>query len=276
MRVRQIENISTYVDKAKQYPRISLEDEVVLADMMRTGTPEQKAAAKERLVCSNLRLVIKIAHDFKNYGLGFADLVSEGNVGLMIAADKFDPGKGAKFSCYAAWWIKQSMRKALSWQSRVVRIPGNSARLAGLIAKARREYLEQYGEDIPMDELCRTVGCNAATVRMLDSAATCVMSLHETVSDDPEETTTFEALLTDMEDEEPARLEKSEQLNQALKCLTDLERFVISGLYGLSSVTKDASRIAQETGISVARIRDMSSTVLIKLRLLIEGNQTSA
>ena len=121
------ENITSYMRDIKQIPLINRDKEAELSAMIHSDDDMQVLAARNELVCSNLRLVVKIAHDFKQYRLPFDDLVAEGNIGLIRAAEKFDPGKGAKFSCYAAWWIKQAMRKAIANQTRTIRVPGQCA-----------------------------------------------------------------------------------------------------------------------------------------------------
>ncbi len=117
------DTMKVYMQEIGQIPLVTREEEVDLAADIAKGS----AAARHKLIQSNLRLVVKIAHDFKGLGLPLVDLISEGNIGLMKAVEKFDPSKGAKFSSYAAWWIKQSMRRALSNQSRTIRIPVQSA-----------------------------------------------------------------------------------------------------------------------------------------------------
>lgn len=261
------ENISAYAERTKLYPRITKEDEIQLATLMQTGTPEERAAARERLICANLRLVIKIAHDFKKFGLGFADLVSEGNVGLMTAADKFDPGKGAKFSCYAAWWIKQSMRKALVTQSRLVYIPGKSAQVAMNIAKARREYSLEHDEEPDKETLAELAGCKAATVDMLDHAVTEVVSMHELVQDSEDEAT-FEVVLADSDSgEHPEMLSR---MHDALDGLSGLDRHIIDSVYGLSGHRSPVLLVAQEVGLSVDAVNNRIAALLLRLRNILE------
>ena len=117
------DSLKTYMENISRYPLVSVEDEVRLAAMIHGSDPVLKKQAADTLINSNLRLVVKIAHDFKGIGLPLMDLISEGNIGLMRSVEKFDPALGAKFSSYAAWWIKQSMHRALSNQTRTIRIP---------------------------------------------------------------------------------------------------------------------------------------------------------
>ncbi|MCM8525369.1 MAG: sigma-70 family RNA polymerase sigma factor [Lentisphaeraceae bacterium] len=131
--------IRNYMYNISDISLVSKEEEVELADQIKRGCEK----AREKLIVSNLRLVVKIAHDFKGLGLPLSDLISEGNIGLMRAVEKFDPAKGAKFSSYAAWWIKQSMRRGLANQSRTIRIPVQSAGKINKIRNARLELKEK-------------------------------------------------------------------------------------------------------------------------------------
>src|SRR4029077_6465504 len=108
-----------YLREVGETPLITPKEEIALARRIKRGDK----AAREQMIKANLRLVVKIARDYENYGLPLLDLINEGNIGLMRAVEKFDPSKGAKLSTYAAWWIKQSIRRALSDQSKTIRIP---------------------------------------------------------------------------------------------------------------------------------------------------------
>src|ERR1041385_7343680 len=113
------EAIQIYLREIGQVPLLTPQEEVVLAKRIKRGDRK----AREHMIRANLRLVVKIARDYENLGLPLLDLINEGNIGLMRAVEKFDPKKGAKLSTYAAWWIKQSIRRALSDQSKTIRLP---------------------------------------------------------------------------------------------------------------------------------------------------------
>ncbi|MFA6292324.1 MAG: sigma-70 family RNA polymerase sigma factor, partial [Victivallales bacterium] len=121
------DTMKVYMQDIGQISLVTKEEEVELAAKIHGTDMKLKEEARATLIKANLRLVVKIAHDFKGLGLPLLDLISEGNIGLMRAVEKFDPAKGAKFSSYAAWWIKQSMRRALANQSKTIRIPVQSA-----------------------------------------------------------------------------------------------------------------------------------------------------
>src|SRR5438270_10036543 len=152
----------------KEIGRISLlmpEEEVELARKIKKGDAE----AREQMINSNLRLVVTIAHDYANLGLPLLDLISEGNIGLTKAVERFDPTKGAKLSTYAAWWIKQAIKRALANQSKTIRIP---VHLGDKIAKVRRLSLQisdELGREPTDEELGEEIGIASEKVARLKS-----------------------------------------------------------------------------------------------------------
>ena len=137
------DTMKVYMQDIGQISLVTKEQEVELAAHIHGDDEFAYDEARSTLIQANLRLVVKIAHDFKGLGLPLLDLISEGNIGLMRAVEKFDPAKGAKFSSYAAWWIKQSMRRALANQSRTIRIPVQSAGKINKIKSVRLKLNEK-------------------------------------------------------------------------------------------------------------------------------------
>lgn len=110
------DNLKIYLREISQTPLLTVEEENFLAEKIKNGTPAEQEGARDHMIRANLRLVVKIAQDYANYGVPVSDLISEGNMGLMKAVERFDPGKGGKVSTYAAWWIKESIKRALANQ----------------------------------------------------------------------------------------------------------------------------------------------------------------
>src|SRR4030088_1405405 len=147
-------SIKIYLREIRQTPLLTPQEEIELAARIKKG--DMKARAK--MIKANLRLVVKIAHDYGNLGLPLLDLVSEGNIGLMKAVERFDPAKGGKLSTYAAWWIKQSIKRALANQYKTIRLP---VHLVDKIAKVKRLAMamsEELGREPTDDELAEEVG----------------------------------------------------------------------------------------------------------------------
>src|SRR6202789_4748905 len=143
-----------------QTPLPPREEEVKLARRIKRGDQ----AARQQMIKANLRLVVKIAHDYASYGLPLLDLISEGNIGLMKAVERFDPKKGGKLSTYAAWWIKQSIKRALANQSKTIRLP---VHLVDKIARMRRVGMvlsERLGRAPPAAEIAEEVGMASSKI----------------------------------------------------------------------------------------------------------------
>src|SRR6187200_1460957 len=155
--------IKIYLREIGQIPLLTPEQEIELAAKIKKGDREARAL----MIRSNLRLVVKIAHDYSNLGLPLLDLISEGNIGLMKAVERFDPAKGGKLSTYAAWWIKQSIKRALANQSKTIRLP---VHLVDKIAKVRRVSLQmsdELGREPTEDELGDELGIASEKVARL-------------------------------------------------------------------------------------------------------------
>ena len=155
-----------YLRQIAQYPLLTPAQEVTLAAKIKKGNK----AAKAEMIRANLRLVVKIARDYANLGLPLLDLISEGNIGLIKAVERFDPAKGGKLSTYGAWWIKQSIKRALANQGKTIRLP---VHLVDKIAKIRRVgagLSDELGREATDEEIAEEVGMNAGKVTQLINA----------------------------------------------------------------------------------------------------------
>src|SRR5438094_622267 len=172
--------IKIYLREIGQIPLLTPEQEIELAAKIKKGDREARAL----MIRSNLRLVVKIAHDYANLGLPLLDLISEGNIGLMKAVERFDPAKGGKLSTYAAWWIKQSIKRALANQSKTIRLP---VHLVDKISKIRRVSLqmsEELGREPTDDELGDEIGIASGKVAQLKSLGIRPTSLDAKIGDE--------------------------------------------------------------------------------------------
>src|SRR5712675_3787123 len=163
-----------------QTPLLTAQQEIELAALIKKG--DQKARAW--MIKANLRLVVKIAHDYSNLGLPLLDLISEGNIGLMKAVERFDPKKGGKLSTYAAWWIKQSIKRALANQSKTIRLP---VHLVDKIARMRRVAMqlgEELGREPTDDQLAEEIGIPGRKVSQVKAVSSRRASLGVPLSDD--------------------------------------------------------------------------------------------
>src|SRR6202522_619792 len=159
--------IKIYLREIGQIPLLTPDQEIELAAKIKRGDK----AARSLMIRSNLRLVVKIAHDYANLGLPLLDLISEGNIGLMKAVERFDPAKGGKLSTYAAWWIKQSIKRGVANQSKSIRLP---VHLVDKIARMRRvgmQMSEELGREPTDDELAEEVGLSAGKISQLKTVS---------------------------------------------------------------------------------------------------------
>src|SRR5580693_7763716 len=172
--------IKIYLREIGQIALLTPKDEIRLAARIKKGDKQARA----EMIKANLRLVVKIAHDYSNYGLPLLDLISEGNIGLMKAVERFDPKKGGKLSTYAAWWIKQSIKRALANQGKLIRLP---VHLVDKIAKMRRVALQmsdRLGREPTDDELAEEIGIAAHKIARLRTVGIRPASLNSPTGDD--------------------------------------------------------------------------------------------
>src|SRR4026208_1012366 len=177
--------IKIYLREIGQIPLLTPEQEIELAAKIKVGDK----AARSLMIRSNLRLVVKIAHDYANLGLPLLDLISEGNIGLIKAVERFDPRKGGKLSTYAAWWIKQSIKRALANQSKTIRLP---VHLVDKISKMRRtamQLTEQLGREPTDEELAAELQIPTSKVAHLKSVSVRPASLDAPIGEDGDSAT---------------------------------------------------------------------------------------
>jgi RNA polymerase primary sigma factor len=254
-----------YLREIGRTPRLTPQQEIELAAKIRNG--DRKARAL--MISSNLRLVVTIAQDYANLGLPILDVISEGNIGLMTAVDRFDPSKGAKLSTYAAWWIRQSIKRALSNQSKTIRLP---VHLGDKISKMRRVALqmsEELGREPTDDELAEEVGIASAKVSQLKTASIRPASLEAPISDD--DSTEFGESVGDEEARTPFELLRDKDLQKnvggLLEVLDAREKKIISQRFGFEGgARKTLNEIGKKLGVSRERIRQLENIALSKLR----------
>jgi len=252
----------------KEIGRMSLltpEQEVELAGKIKSGD----AKAREQMINSNLRLVVTIAHDYADLGLPLLDLISEGNIGLTKAVERFDPTKGAKLSTYAAWWIKQAIKRALANQSKTIRIP---VHLGDKIAKVRRVSLQmsdELGREPTDDELAEELGIASEKLAQLKTIGIRPASLDAPTGD--EDSSEFGESVGDEEARTPFELLRDKNLLGEVDGLLDVldqrERKIILRRFGLDGgKPKTLEDVGKDFGVTRERIRQLQNVALAKLR----------
>jgi len=261
--------MKAYMQDIGEIPLISKEEEVELAAKIKAGDE----MARQKLIKANLRLVVKIAHDFKGFGLPLLDLISEGNIGLMRAAEKFDPAKGAKFSSYSAWWIKQSMRRALSQKSRTIRVPVASAGKINKIRTAKIQLTEKLGRAPTDTEIAEHLDFTKRTVQGLKLADLKTFSLHDPIQKGEEGS--FEDIIPDSSACTPDEIiedsESIQRLRGLIHNLDEREKTILVMRYGLDGGRpKTLEEVSRIIGRTRERVRQIQMQSLKKLRAMIE------
>src|SRR5580704_11053544 len=265
--------IKIYLREIGQIPLLTPLEEIDLAARIKKGDQEARAL----MIKANLRLVVKIAHDYVNVGLPLLDLVSEGNIGLMKAVGRFDPAKGGKLSTYAAWWIKQSIKRALANQSKTIRLP---VHLVDKISKMRRVSLqmgEELGREPTDDELAEEIGISGRKVSQLKTVSIRPASLDAPISDD--DSTEFGEIVGDEDARTPFELLRDKNLrdgvSELLEVLDDRERRIIFQRFGLDGgKPRTLEEVGQKFGVTRERIRQLQNTALAKLRRALNKKET--
>jgi RNA polymerase primary sigma factor len=257
--------LNRYLREIGRFALLTPQEEIELAKKIKKGD----TAARERMINANLRLVVTIARDYVNLGLPLLDLISEGNIGLTKAVERFEPTKGAKLSTYAMWWIKQSIKRALANQSKTIRLP---VHLADKLAKMRRVSLQmsdELGREPSDDELGEEIGIASDKITRLKSVGIRPASLDASIGDD--DSTEFGELIGDNEAQSPFELLRDKNLRGELDGLLEVldarEKKIISERFGLGGGNpKTLENVAKNFGITRERIRQLQNVALAKLR----------
>jgi RNA polymerase primary sigma factor len=254
-----------YMQEITKTPLLTAEEEVELAERIMEGDE----TAREHMIKANLRLVVKIARDYSNYGVPLADLVSEGNIGLMKAVEKFDPEKGGKLSTYAAWWIKQSIKRALSNQGKTIRLPVHLVDKLARIRRITAILAEELGREPTDDELVEELGIPRQKLAMLKQASQRPTSLDAPVNDDVG--MTYAEMISDDAAESPleslANKNYHGELEDLLKLLNERESSIIDQRFGLNGKKPlTLEEIGRDFGVSRERIRQLQNSAIAKMK----------
>ena len=261
--------IKLYLREIGQVKLLTPQEEIVLAARIKRGDKK----AREQMIKANLRLVVKIARDYEGIGLPLLDLISEGNIGLMKAVERFDPKKGGKLSTYGSWWIKQSIKRALANQSKTIRLP---VHLVDKISKMRRVSMklqEELGREPSDEELADELDMTAARVRQMRMAAIRPASLDAPIGDD--DSNNFSDVVEDENATSPyGNLEDKTvtgMLQEMVKHLDTREATILHYRFGLDGgPEKTLEEVGVKFGVTRERVRQIQNLALRKLRKMIE------
>jgi RNA polymerase primary sigma factor len=266
--------IRLYLREIGEVKLLTPQEEIELAAKIKKGDKK----AREHMIKANLRLVVKIARDYEGIGLPLLDLISEGNIGLMKAVERFDPKKGGKLSTYGSWWIKQSIKRALANQSKTIRLP---VHLVDKISKMRRTAMKMHdelGREPTDEELAAELGTTAGRVSMMRTASIRPASLDAPVGDD--DSNSFSEIVEDERAVNPyEELEDKtivNMLRDMVEHLDDREATILRFRFGLDGGTeKTLEEVGVKFGVTRERVRQIQNLALRKLRKMIERLEKS-
>lgn len=265
-------SVKVYLQQISKTPLLTIAEENELAAKIKVGDK----LAKNKMIQANLRLVVKIAHDYSHYGLPLLDLISEGNIGLVKAVDRFDPSKGGKLSTYAAWWIKQSIKRALANQSKTIRLPVHLIEKISRIRKATMMLQEKLGREPTNEEVAEVIQMSVNKIAHIKAISVKPTSLDMPIGDD--EKTNLSEIIGDENASIPfENLESRSRINVVRKVMSKMSKrdaSIISMRYGLAGdEPRTLEEVGDHFGITRERVRQLQNTILKEIKAIIDDNE---
>jgi RNA polymerase primary sigma factor len=263
-------SLHIYMQEIGKVPLLTREQEIALASQIKRGNKR----ARERMIKANLRLVVKISYGYANFGLPLLDLINEGNIGLMKAVERFNPKKGAKLSTYAALWIKQSIRRALSNQSKTIRLPVHIVDKVHKLHRAGLKLSETLGREPSDVELAKHLGLSPARVAQLRTFGVSPVSLDAPIGD--EDDSRFSDIVQDESAMSPYELLRvkttRQEIRQHIKFLTPREAEIVSLRFGLDGrEPRTLDEVGKKFKVTRERVRQIQEIALYKLRRRVDA-----
>ena len=250
---RSSEALDKYLVEIGREPMITVDEEIELAQEIHKGGRKGERA-KEKLIKANLRFVVSVAKQYQHQGLSLTDLIDEGNIGLVKAAEKFDETRGFKFISYAVWWIRQSILQAIAEQSRIVRLPLNQVGAISKINQVTNEFVQKHNRRPSIHELAELTGIDEARIRQSQSADNHHMSIDAPFSDDDDNS------MSDM-------LSSGDDFRAVLQnTLKDREIKIVTECFGIGCQEKGLEEIGTEMGLTRERVRQIREKAIEKIR----------
>lgn len=275
-RREDLDSVQQYLNEVSRVPLLTAEQEKELAYQVQ----QNDAHARQTLIISNLRLVISLAKHYLNRGLSMLDLIEEGNIGLMRAVEKFSPEKGFRFSTYAAWWIRQHIKRALANQSNLIRVPVHMAEKVSRLSRATYELTQKLGREPTLKEIGKYLKISQSDLKEILRAEQKPAYLETAVGGFEKENKKIMDFLEDKSHESPAASTlgamQQEQLQELLGILTEKERDVLGMRFGLNGANPcTLEETGQRFGLTRERIRQIEMNALKKLRQYIRRGHSS-
>jgi RNA polymerase sigma factor RpoS len=268
-----VDAIKLYLKEIQKSQLLTAEDERELAGLIAEGDD----AARERMIESNLRLVVKIAKRYMNRGLPFLDLIEEGNMGLIKAVEKFKVSKGCRFSTYATWWIRQSIERSIVNQSRTIRLPVHVADDINKLVKISRELVQRLKRDPDVDEIAKAMGTDPSYVRRMMILVKKTYSIEHPLGEGDDYSLIDTIEDTKLVDPESTieDLDRFAHVQEWMADLNENEREILALRFGLDDQEPQTlDTIGQKFGVTRERIRQIEAKSLVKLRKSMENSLT--
>jgi len=266
-------SLELYLQEIAKTPLLAIAEEVTLARRIRRGDQ----AARDHMIKANLRLVVKIAHDYKDFGLPLLDLISEGNIGLIKAVERFDPRKGGKLSTYAAWWIRQSVTRALANQSKTIRLPHYVVDKISRIRRAAMALAEELGREPSDEELAMELGVPVKKVAHLRSISIRAASLDAPIGDEGDSATLGEMVRDENAISPFENLRERDlksDLDHMINSLKNRDADILRMRFGLDGHDQQTlEEIGKKFKVTRERVRQIQYLALRKIRKLWVRNE---
>ena len=266
-------SLQLYLQEIAKTPLLTIQEEIDLARRIRRGNKP----ARDHMIKANLRLVVKIAMDYKDFGLPLLDLISEGNIGLVKAVERFDPRKGGKLSTYAAWWIKQSIKRALANQSKTIRLPVHLVDKISKMRKTAMALTEQFGREPTDEELARELQIPTSKVAHLKSVSVRPTSLDAPIGDEGD-SASFGDIVGDENAVSPFENLRGKNSNADLRAmigsLEKREAEIIRLRFGLDGKDElTLEEVGKKFKVTRERVRQLQNIALSKMRKALSKNE---
>ena len=265
---RSEESLDKYLTEISRIPMISTDEEVALAQAIHGGG-KKGAAAKDKLVKANLRFVVSVAKQYQNQGVPFIDLVSEGNIGLITAAEKFDETRGFKFISYAIWWIRQSILQSIADYSNIVRRPQSQIAISNKIKNATNIFLQKYQRNPSAEELCDIISIEIEKIEKAIQTEAHVSSIDAPITEG-EGSTMADMLSSSAEYATDRKVNYDSMCSDLMQVLcsvlNDREMTIVIQSFGIGCQERTLDDIGYDMGLSRERVRQIHERGIDKMR----------
>ena len=265
---RSEQSLDKYLSEISRIPLVSTEEEVLLSQAIHAGGKKGKIA-KDKLVKANLRFVVSVAKQYQNQGVPLPDLINEGNLGLITAADKFDETRGFKFISYAIWWIRQSILQAIAEYSNMVRRPLNQIMVSNKIKNATHAFLQKYHREPSAEELSDIISLEIDKIEKAIQAESHVASIDAPITED-EGSTMADVLASSSDYATDLKVDYDSMCSDLMEVLTSIlserERIIVTQSFGIGCPERGMDAIGSDLGLTSERVRQIRERGLDKVR----------